>query len=421
MQIKRSVDVISGSSDFHSAVKKQDTTEILSLRQQGYRPVVLDDKKQSPLDTLDKMENIDDKMRSQLHLALLGSLNPTAPMGYTKPEALHGTPWGFEILQTGALIGGINDAKGGSQSLEGKIFFSDRKPEKPDDFITRENFRGKARIYSQGKGIYPSNAASRALQHRVCQAVLLRLTDSGSLQHTASIEVIKKSAGESDLNAMTRWLKNLIFLQTVSKPYTKLAASDDATLIAQIKFPGQIILKSKEEPTHLLKEEDLAKMLKISCRDVMNQMESGKAPLLSLVNNGTIVPMIFGFAKIESLKTHTILSSVPGNKRQYSYQDDTHSLSGTSKGGCLKELELQSRNDVKTLLLSCLARNVAIPENVVIRIKSKGHKAEYLDNSDIVNIKSQIINIMQDADFEIATAGIRELQIINTALRAENP
>ena len=82
----------------------------------------------------------------------------------------------------------VNDAKGGAQSLEGKVFFSDRSPESDTDATTRSNLRSKARIYSAGKGVQTTNAFSRALQHRMTQVLMHRLNSNQSL-HLLSMNV----------------------------------------------------------------------------------------------------------------------------------------------------------------------------------------------------------------------------------------
>ena len=87
----------------HAAVVSRDSKAVAQLRNEGARANKLDAQGHSPLDVLDTMRDIDERSRSSLRMALLQSLNPTAQLGYTKPEALHGTPWGLEILQSGAL------------------------------------------------------------------------------------------------------------------------------------------------------------------------------------------------------------------------------------------------------------------------------------------------------------------------------
>lgn len=170
----------------------------------------LDAQGHSPLDVLDTMRDIDERSRSSLRMALLQSLNPTAPLGYTKPEALHGTPWGLEILQSGALRGGVNDAKGGTQSLEGKVFFSDRTRESASAETTRADLRSKPRVYAKGEGMHPSNAYSRAQQHRMAQVILHALDNGRSLSTNELAPSIEVSSPETLHIEGAAWLQRLL-------------------------------------------------------------------------------------------------------------------------------------------------------------------------------------------------------------------
>lgn len=89
------------TASFHTAVADRNADALARLRKQGQRADTLNAEGHSPLDVLDRMRDIDERSRSGLRMALLQSLNPTAPLAYAKPEALHGTPWGLEILQSG--------------------------------------------------------------------------------------------------------------------------------------------------------------------------------------------------------------------------------------------------------------------------------------------------------------------------------
>jgi hypothetical protein len=114
----------------HAAVRRVDAAAIRELVDSGLKPVHLNDNRQTPLDVLDSMA-IDVASSQLIRSALLHSQNESAPLGYVKPEAFHGSPWGFKILLSGELRGGVNDTKGGTQSLEGKVFFSDRNRRRP--------------------------------------------------------------------------------------------------------------------------------------------------------------------------------------------------------------------------------------------------------------------------------------------------
>ena len=130
---------------FHRAIASRDVGAVKALKAEGLRPIHLDDQRRYPLQLLDSQASHENQA---LRNALLQSRNPTAPANYVKPEAFHGTSWGLEILSTGALKGGVNDPKGAAQSLEGKVFFSDRTPLSEQHDFTRPDLRRKARSYS---------------------------------------------------------------------------------------------------------------------------------------------------------------------------------------------------------------------------------------------------------------------------------
>ena len=233
----------------HTAVTRGDSARVLQLRREGTRANALDGERRSPLETLDALRGIDERSRSGLRLALLQSLNPTAPVGYMKPEALHGTPWGLEILHSNALKGGVNDAKGGAQSLEGKVFFSDRSPESDTDATTRSNLRSKARIYSAGKGVQTTNAFSRALQHRMTQVLMHRLNSNQSL-HLLSMNVNLLIADHHRVaKESVEWLQRFLHVKYCLVLAAKNFTSDSLDVAAsKLKLPETITLEIAGQP-----------------------------------------------------------------------------------------------------------------------------------------------------------------------------
>ena len=228
----------------HSAVVSRDSKAVARLRNEGARANRLDAQGRSPLDVLDNMRDIDERSRSSLRMALLQSLNPTAPLGYTKPEALHGTPWGLEILQSGALRGGINDAKGGTQSLEGKVFFSDRTRESASAETTRADLRSKPRSYSKGEGMHSSNAYSRAQQHRMAQVILHALDNGRSLATNDLAPSIEVPGQEALHTEGAAWLQRLLHAGYINKlgglPFINAPLDEH---LDSLKLPGTIELK----------------------------------------------------------------------------------------------------------------------------------------------------------------------------------
>ncbi|KDD66112.1 hypothetical protein ABH912_005460 [Pseudomonas sp. BT76 TE3572] len=408
------------STSLHAAVVKRDSEAVARLRNEGLRANTLNVEGRSPLDALENMRDIDERSRSSLHMALLQSLNPTAPLGYTKPEALHGTAWGLEILQSGALKGGVNDPKGGTQSLEGKVFFSDRTPESTTDQTTRPDLRRKPRDYSAGEGLHPSNAYSRALQHRMAQ-VILHALDNGKTLSTStaspSIEVANPKQPQIEGAAWLQRLLHASYIKNIGGRKFIGAPLDEH--LDSLKLPGSLALKSGGQVNEL-RVEDLNRFYHQAASELQRSLEDGKAPYLGLLNKGGIVPLVFGFEKINNLSTHRIHYS--SKIKQYSYQNTEHPLSGSSEnGGKLKEVEVRSLADFATLCLGCAIKEVELPANLIVRIKGQnGEKAQYLDDQKIVMFRQKLLAQIaeQAGDEPLQTLSLHRLQAINSSIRA---
>ncbi|WP_052130658.1 hypothetical protein [Erwinia typographi] len=319
----------------HEAVKQHDTKAISQLRQEGQKTNQLNEANLSPIDLLSRRRSIDQELREKMHTALLSSMNPTAPKGYTKPEALHGSPWGFEILASGELKGGANDAKGGAQSLEGQVFFSDRTPESSSDRMTRDNLRGKARVYSQGKGMHSSNPVARAFQHRMTQAISAHLASGQPLPSSGNDIKLSVNAGENVNDVAVRWLQNLLTnaRNMNAKKFEDIPTENSTALL---KLPESVTFTFPDDHQQTCHGAGLKSLLADAAKTLQQELEGGKAPLLAMINNGKIVPMVFGFSKIDDLKTHSISGAFSGVAKNYSYQSENHPLNGSLKGGGIK-------------------------------------------------------------------------------------
>lgn len=427
------IPLLPASSDIdpiHAGVASRNNEHILKARIEGKRANVLDNERRSPIDRLDAMRDIDERSRSGLRLTLLQSLNPTAPMGYMKPEALHGSPWGVEILASGALKGGVTDAKGGSQSLNGQVFFSDRTPQRATDEITRENLRRKARLYSQGKGIVTASATSRAQQHRLTQ-ILGQLLDSGSLpsgsSKIATIHISDPSA--TDKKEAAAWLQDFLHeTYIVSGSARPLLSAPWEQSAKRLKLPSAITLKFASGSEQVLEGNELAIFYKQTADALRTTLESGKAPYLSLLNQGTIVPVVFGFEKIRNLASHSIHRGLDSPPELYSYQSQAHPLSGSAAGGRLKEIEVLSLADLATLCLGCAVKGTQWPDEVLVRIKgARQEKAEYLTHAQVNQFQYKVLAMAETSSplqgssaLPLDERPLSELQKINIALRSEN-
>ncbi|ATB42311.1 hypothetical protein CYFUS_007789 [Cystobacter fuscus] len=413
----------------HQAVLEKDIDKVRALISAGVRPTALDESRRSPLDLLDSM-SLDPSTKQQLRHELLASKNPTAPAHYTKWEAGHGSPWGLEILVSGELKGGVNDAKGGAESLEGMVFFSDRTPERSTDSTTRANLRNKARLYAEGKGTKPSSAVNRALQYKMTQA-LQEAADKGTpLELTKKPIQINVDSMDEAHAALKTQMQSILTDNSFLLP--GLAKMSPGQISSKLKFPSEITISSRDGGERKIAGSELAELYAKLGGELKSELENGKAPFLGLINNGAIVPMVFGFEKLSGLKSHTISGAPNEAPKQFSYQNKNHPLGGSETGGKLKEIELRDLKDLATLQLGCLAKGVEIPPDVVIRIspaagiKSRtGVKAQYLTREQVEGFNSRLLQEIASAtrlppgevSAALAKAPISTLQTINGSLR----
>ncbi|QKJ88242.1 hypothetical protein PMPD1_3319 [Paramixta manurensis] len=394
----------SGALAFHQAVAQSDTETIQQLRQQGYRPVALDAQGDSPLDALEKRHDIDAATRVKLHQSLLASLNTTAPPGYTKPEAFHGSPWGFEILRSGILKGGVNDRKGGSQSLEGQVFFSDRTKQSPNDTETRPNLRSKPRVYAKGMGAKITTVETRSQIYQLAKAI-----NRTSLSSDAAALMVK--TGDDLPEAVYQSLMLRLSANNLSLTKETLESVAAQLIPTDIKVIDNSLTLSTPQSTELIRT---------ALQRIEQEMVNGKMPYLNLLNNGATVPLVFGFSKINNLKTHQI-SPLTKHINRFSYQSEDHPLTGSANGGKLKEIEVRSLADLATLTLACQAQGITLPTDALIRInptprekKEHGSKAHYLDASAIERFR----HALRDPEREdITSLSIDELQALNQRWR----
>ena len=430
----------------HDAVRNNDVPLARRLIAEGLRPNTLNADRQSPLDLLDSIRTLPPLEIKQMRGALLASQNPTAPAGYVKPETIHGSPWGLEILLTGELRGGVNDAKGGSQSKEGHVFFSDRTPKLGSEETTRSNLRAQARSYGKGGVIRNTAPDNVGLQYRTVQA-LRRVIQSGEpLRTTAKPMTIMAETSEEAHAGLMEKMKDLMAKSPMLAPGTDVRDLPLQKAADLISLPEEILLETRSGKVLAKYEgDDLQAFYRQYIADRGREIEDGKAPFLALINSGRVVPVVFGFEKISGLKIHTIYAddnnTIP--KASYSYQSENHPLEGSGRGGKLKEIELKTVADLTTLTLGILAKGAEIPADVVIRLNpsnkrakaeskqahpdapEKWIRAEYLTSDQMgafrANLTSDIARL-ENIDLErvgkhVQGASIESLQFLNERLR----
>ncbi|RLM19539.1 hypothetical protein BIY29_16695 [Brenneria alni] len=398
---------------FHEAVAHDDVKTIQELRAQGYQPVTVDKNGDSPMDLLSKRQDINDETRHKLHHSLLSSLNPTAPRGYVKPEAFHGSPWGFEILRSAALKTGANDPKGGSQSLEGKVFFSDRTPLSIGDVETRDKLRQSARIYALGAGSKLTTVETRSEIYLLARAVN-RAYKHDAFPGAPKIALLLPSADNPEKAVYLSLLSHLAAHGALTHE------KSDEKMLMKFPFPVDVTVK---DGSAAFSSQQTATIMRQAFERIEQELVDGKLPYLNVLNEGSGVPMVFGFSKIENLQTHQIRNKLLNKVSQYSYQPTDHPLSGSASGGKLKEIEVKSRQDLATLMLACVAKNVPFPDNTLIRInpsprdkQSSGAKAQYLNSAAIERFRCKLMNDQERSD--IASLDLNELQTLNRQWRA---
>jgi hypothetical protein len=346
------------------------------------------------------MTDVDVSTRREMRNALLASQNPTAPAGYVKPEAFHASSWGAEILVTGELRGGVNDAKGGAQSLEGKVFFSDRTPANDGHMRTRSSLRSKARHYAEGTGLRSSSPANRALQYRMMLALEHATANGGTWNTTdkplcMKMEAVSPAVLENKMKTELQDLAtNLGFVEQnlVGLPLGELADKVELPCKITVVSPGGDQLAD-------IGGKELLDLYARASASLKADLENGKAPYLSLINDGKVVPLVFGFEKVARLKTHTIVSKfTKANDKNYSYQDEAHPLAGSARGGKLKEVEVKSMQDLATLTVGLLAKGASLPDDIVIRVNphpkrvkaQTGARAEYLTMDQVKGFQTNL-------------------------------
>ncbi|HEY4262093.1 MAG TPA: hypothetical protein VGM98_18125 [Schlesneria sp.] len=418
-----------GNAELFDAVVNSDPERILRLLQCNSalrtNPVV---NGRSLFDIVDEMSDageIGASTATELRNALLHSRNPDAPSGYSKPQAFHGSPWGFEILESEKLKCGANDPKGGKCSLEGKVFFSDRTPVRDGAPITRADLRSKARAYSEGNGVKPENAANRGLIYRMTQVVLEQLERGGSMLSFSAnrnqplvVDDIENS--DAVREAVKTYLAEALHAQRKCFKF----ADRSRPSLAPVRLPTKLEFAAERSgKKSTVRGALLVELYRVAAKGLREDLERGKAPFLSVINNGQVVPLVFGFEKVWGLGSHYI-----ERKGVSSYQNVDHPLVGTrNTGGRLREIEVRNLHDLGTVMLASLSRGTHIPADTVVRVKgSKGKfKARYLTQEQYAGFEKGLLKALHPQESRrldelrsyVAGMSIGDLQGLNAQLR----
>ncbi|PPU62996.1 hypothetical protein XcodCFBP4690_13240 [Xanthomonas codiaei] len=196
-----------------------------------------------------------------------------------------------------------------------------------------------------------------------------------------------------------------------------------------IKLPSSLTIEIGQATTKVIRGRELVELYQQAAMELKKKLENGKTPFLAMINEGRVVPVVFGFEKIFELQSHRIEYKPPKGSKSYSYQDGNHPLSGSPKGGKLKEVEVRDLRDLSTLSLGCIARGVIISEDVTIRLKQRAAQsppAHYLTSGQRAQFEAALVDALAlktgNAPCEmrsaIENASIEQLQEFNSYLRS---
>ncbi|MEK6347844.1 MAG: hypothetical protein V4764_10220 [Burkholderia sp.] len=370
-------------ASLHEAVARQDIDGVRTLIGAGAKLNKLDTQRRTPLDVLDGL-GASRAVGTALRRELLKPRNPAAPDGHSKPEALHGSPWGFEILESKALAGGQHAPKGGHSSLEGMVFFSTRTPESPTSASVRADWRAGPRRYAKGSASSSNSPAQAGIRYQLAGAVLDRAGSPASWQPTADPQRYDASTTAELAAQLTQELRTAMFVMAQRTPANNAEALERS--VEQLPLRASVLMCKPGGERVRIDGDALRTLYRDAAAGIKVQQEqSDSMPYLCLMNRGQIVPVVFGFEKVEGLSMHTLASG-----KQHAYQEAVHPLAGSEQGGRLTEIEVGSREDLATLSLACLARGVEIPPGAVVRInpppgekRKAGVRADYLNAEQV--------------------------------------
>ncbi len=370
-------------ASLHEALAHRDIDGVRTLIAAGAKLNKLDGQRRTPLDVLDSL-GASRAVGTDLRRELLRSRNPAAPAGHSKPEALHGSPWGFEILESKALAGGRHAPKGGHSSLEGMVFFSTRTPESAASQTVRADWRSGPRRYAKGSASSSNSPAQAGIRYQLASTVLDRAGSAESWRPTADAQRYDADTPAQLAEQLTHELRTALFVMAQRTPANNPEAL--ARSIEQLPLRGSVLMCKGNGERVRIDGDALRTLYRDAAASIKLQQErSDSMPYLCLMNRGQIVPVVFGFEKVDGLRTHTLASG-----KQHAYQEAVHPLAGSEQGGRLTEIEVGSREDLATLSLACLSRGVEIPPGAVVRInppagekRATGTRAGYLNAEQV--------------------------------------
>ncbi|WP_414439238.1 hypothetical protein [Burkholderia sp. 22PA0106] len=413
-------------ASLHDAVANQDISGVRTLIASGAKLNKLDGQRRTPLDVLDSL-GASRPVGSALRRELLRPRNPAAPDGHGKPEALHGSPWGFEILESKALAGGRHAPKGGHSSLEGMVFFSTRTPESPASQTVRADWRSGPRRYAKGSASSSNSPAQAGIRYQLASTVLERAGSAASWKPTADAQRYDADTPAELTERLSHELSAAMFLMAQRTPANHAEALTRS--VEQLPLRGSVLMCKRNGERVRIEGDALRTLYRDAAAGIKDQQErSDTMPYLCLMNRGQIVPVVFGFEKVEGLRTHTLASG-----KQHAYQEAVHPLDGSEQGGRLTEIEVGSREDLATLSLACLARGVEIPPGAVVRInpppgekRATGVRADYLNAQQLQDFHATLAQQVSalagiapgEAGQALSAMPVAALQDVNDQARA---
>ncbi len=316
-------------------------------------------------------------------------------------------------------MGGQHAPKGGHGSLEGMVFFSTRSPEKASSSHVRDDLRSGPRRYAKGSSSSVNSPAQAGLRYQMANTLAARAASAESWQPTARSQSYHAESSVELIAHLAVELQREIGIQGQRTAPNHAESFERAMSALPLR---ESVTMHKRNGEHVrVSGEALRGLYGEAAAALQRQHEApGALPYLCLMNRGRVVPVVFGFEKVEGLQTHQLPSG-----KQHAYQPEAHPLSGSSQGGRLTEIEVGSMADLATLSLACLARGVPLPPDVAVRInppaqekRATGRRAEYLTPQQLRGFQASLAQRAQSIAGPLSQLPVDTLQYVNDDARA---
>jgi len=433
---------------FFSAIHNNDVEGIKQLIDGGSKPQGVDENGISPANFLINQYQagkLSKASATKLYKALCSTSNPTAPEGYAKPFARHGT-WNIgDILKSGSLRGTPTPGTHGESYIPEKVFLTTPTPVVDKDFVVRDS-RHLARKYGNAdigalaqnndQKAYSVYAQAFSLLDKAGVQLASLIKADGPAPRKIYIDMLADTNQQTFINdAAVAHLTKTIQANVIGVLYHReirnISSAQYQQIFSGIKLPHKIdfVVNHEKEVTHQVTSGDVHAALA-----QMRKNSSEHETSLAALNRGAQVPTVLGFSPVTDLKTHQVHELVRALLHQY--RETALPLSGDNNGGKLVELEMRTPEHLSTLLLHAELENYALPKDAVVRLKKqvndsgkassvakdnksdaqKAEKAVYLSGPQLDSFKMQV---KKEIDGFLRNAGVGKLENLDRLQRQE--